>query len=330
MAFIHIDGFDYYTGITTGAAPLSQRYTTGTNESLVAGRFGGLALRQGQGVLRKSLPAASATLTVGAAINPMALPSSAQGQFIFRTAGTQVLQIGIGSDGRVLAGRGDFTTQLIAQSAAGVIVAGVFSYLEIVLTRNASAGAVEVFCNGASVLAASAANTGATDPDQLDFGNGFGAQPTVDLDDFYIANTAARVGERRVETLSPNGDSQKNWTPLTGTDNYAMVTSFDGDTSYVSAAAAGTLDLYDFANLSSLPANVSAVQTIMSARKDDATTRTVRARVRSGGANANGATVGMVTAYGLTADIFAVDPNTSAAWLAAAVNAIKAGPEVVS
>ena len=68
----------------------------------------------------------------------------------------------------------------------------------------------------------------------------------------------------------------------------------------------------------------------MCARKDDAATREVRCRVKSGAASANGALLALTASYVYYRDIFETDPNTSAAWTSGGVNAIQIGPEVAT
>jgi hypothetical protein len=152
-------------------------------------------------------------------------------------------------------------------------------------------------------------------------------------DDLYMTNTATRVGERRIDVLRPSADTaQKDWTPSTGTNNSALVddTTFNDDTDYVSASTVGNKDLYDIGNLGFTPAAITALQVTYRARKDDATTREIRANVKSGSTTANGATKGMTTSYQTFFDIYETDPATSAAWTTSAVNALQIGPEVVT
>jgi hypothetical protein len=78
------------------------------------------------------------------------------------------------------------------------------------------------------------------------------------------------------------------------------------------------------------PDSIHAVQVTMCARKDDAATREVRCRVKSGAASANGAPLALTASYVYYRDIFETDPNTSAAWTSGGVNAIQIGPEVAT
>jgi hypothetical protein len=64
------------------------------------------------------------------------------------------------------------------------------------------------------------------------------------------------------------------------------------------------------------------------ARKDDAATREVRSKVKSGATTANGAPHALTASYVYYRNMFETDPNTSAAWTPGGVDGILIGPEV--
>ena len=69
----------------------------------------------------------------------------------------------------------------------------------------------------------------------------------------------------------------------------------------------------------------------MRARKDDAASREVRCKVKSGAAHRRWRAPHALTAsYVYYLDIFEADPDTSAAWTSSGVNAVQIGPEVVN
>ncbi len=338
MSLIWMDGFDLYAS----TAQMANRYSQPGGGSLVTGRFSGSQGWQcdqnGNGGLVFSLPgAAHATLTLGFAfyISGAANFSTGKSLVDFRNGSTTICKLGVKSDGALVFGRGDFTTNLIAASSAGLLSTnGIWHYAEVVLTRaSGTSGAVAVYLDGTQVINEAATNTGASNIDRIVFGIDGAFSTTRIFDDLYIMDTASRVGERRIDVLRPSADTaDKDWVASTGVNNYAVVdeTTFNDDTDYVSSATPGALDLYDLANLSFTPANITAVQVTYRARKDDATTREVRANIKSGGTTANGATRGLTTSYQTFFDLYETDPNTSAAWAASAVNALQAGPEVVT
>lgn len=325
MSLIWMDGFDYYS--TT--IPFNTRYpTTGFPTFGVAGRFGGLCLRTPQNV-SISVPAGD-TFCVGFAIRAGSLSSLDQPIVTFRSSvSLNQAILSNNSSGNLKFWRGNMSAQL--GSASGHAFSGTdWHYVEVVFTRNASAGAAQVFIDGVLVIDLSAVNTGSASIDIINILPG-GSQ-SCDLDDLYITDTAVRVGERRIETLVPTSDASTQWTPDTGTDNFARVdeTQSDGDTSYVSTTTPGSADLYGIGSLSETPATIDAVQVTNIARKTDANSHTMRGNIKSGATVGNGTAKAVPSSYGILADIFELDPDGSVAWDAAAVNAAQIGPELVA
>jgi hypothetical protein len=163
--------------------------------------------------------------------------------------------------------------------------------------------------------------------------NGLNQFSTPTIDDVYITNGGTRLGESRVVVLYPNADTaDADWTPRTGVDHFATVdeTTVNGDTDYVASGTVGDLDLYEMSDLGVTPDSIHAVQVTMCARKDDAATREVRSKVKSGATTANGAPHALTANYVYYRDIFETDPDTSMAWTSGGVNATQIGPEVVT
>jgi hypothetical protein len=163
-----------------------------------------------------------------------------------------------------------------------------------------------------------------------------------DVDDVYILDTTASAPYNnflsepiRVETLFPTSNDSVTWTPNAST-NVSRVneTTIDKDTTYNSSANPSDIDTFNHGSLSSTPANLYAVKLDVYARKEDVSNKTARTKLKSGGTTTNGATFTLSTSYiaqaYVNADIYLVDPNTSAAWTAANVNATKIGYELVT
>ena len=104
----------------------------------------------------------------------------------------------------------------------------------------------------------------------------------------------------------------------------------NSDADYVASGTVGDLDLYETGDLPFVPDSVHAVQVTTCARKNDAATREVRSKVKSGAATANGGPHALTANYVYYRDIFETDPDTAAAWTAGGLNAIQIGPEVVT
>jgi hypothetical protein len=123
-----------------------------------------------------------------------------------------------------------------------------------------------------------------------------------------------------------------NVTPAT-TANFAFVAEPQQDTTttYVYDSTAGHADLYGIGSIASTPASTIAVTTRGYMQKSDAGSRTAAVQLKSGATTVASPTLTLTTSGWLWAwRTDTVDPNTSAAWTAAAVNAATIGPVVVT
>jgi hypothetical protein len=319
MSLKIIEGFDTYTADHPAPSGVS---------SLQTGRFGGKCARVSSGASFDYSFTATDNISIGFAHRSTSSDITFGNYDLvrIRNSGTDYVKLHANpSDGSVNI---TDTTGATHNSASGIIAADAWTYFEVVCVRHSSAGTVTVKANGTTIFTLTGINTGyVTGYDSLRFAG----NQNVDYDDLFVRDDTTFVGEVRVETLYPNADTaDKDFTPSTGGTNYNLVADFDGDTDYVSSATPGDIDRYAFDDLASTPTTIHAVQTRITARKDDVTTRAIRASMDSGGTIASGVTTGTGTSYADVTDIFTTDPNTSAAWTASGVNAVKAGPEVVT
>jgi hypothetical protein len=120
------------------------------------------------------------------------------------------------------------------------------------------------------------------------------------------------------------------WT-ITVTSNAAVVadTTQDSTTSYVSDSTATDADFYNLGSISLTPASTIAVTTRGFAQKTDAGSRVGGVQLKSASTTVQ-ATGALNTTFSWLWRTDTVDPATSAAWTAAAVNAATIGPTVVS
>lgn len=107
-----------------------------------------------------------------------------------------------------------------------------------------------------------------------------------------------------------------------GATNWMAVSEIpeDGDNSYNTDSTPGDVDLFSHPNLPAGAQNISAVDNVVFARKDDAGTRSIASQIKSSTTTSTGATVALSTSYTFIDQIAETDPNTSAAWTASGVN----------
>lgn len=347
MAIEWIDGFDHYGGTHSGNNLANARYqnmTSGASSSfsLQAGRFGGRAIQhQGASGTFDILSglAARSTFTIGMALFRANLAVNNEVVYRVRSGTSEQFWLGITPTGQVVVGRTDLSATIIATSVATPFTGtNIWRYLELELVIDNTAGEVRVWVDGVQVINVSSVDTqgqaGSTADGIKFFGIGATGGGVSRIDDMYICTTATEhKGDCRIETLAPTADTaDKDWGRSTGSDNYALVDEAQGDadTTYVTSSTVGNLDKYTMGNLSSAPAAIHAVQTVFTARKDDAATREVRSILDSSGTVANGATRNIGSAYSTYYDLYATDPNGGGAWSETRVNALLAGIETVT
>lgn len=331
MAIVWMDGFEDYSasnGFLAGAyITLPTNITYG-----IAGRYGGKLLHMDNALqfLQKAL-AQTDTVTVGIAAKTVSATNNPF--FQYRDANGLVLCTAfISPTGAISVVRGSsYTTNILVISDSGAFTFGVWNFVEIEFTRHASAGVIAIHVNGAQVASATGVNSGASPVGAVFLGDP--SNSPTEFDDYYITDTASRIGEIRIDSIAVNADTaQKDFTPLTGTDNYAMVSDLpgDNDTTYVVGDTIGQADLYETAGLIDSPSSILAVQVRAYAKKTDTGLRTLKTKMDSGGTIADGVAAALSTAYAIVTTTYETDPHTAAAWTAAAVNAATIGVEIAA
>lgn len=338
MAVVFVEGFDAYT---VGSLPNFYDFVGGSL-TLVSGRFGGQAVRilssnSSNGWLRKSLSTSLTQGTIGFAIKFTTLPTDTSN---LHHAFTDINDDGIGlqylSNGaiRLISTNNAYTSLgIYATTAIDIIKLNVWHYIELEFTIANSGGVLNLYVDGQLVSSGTYDTLITTSSiNVMHFGPYLAAAGigVFLLDDIYIANTSTRLGEQKIETLRPSADTaQKQWTPSTGTDNYALVDeTLMNNTDFISTNVVNNLDLYDFDNLSSTPTSISAVAVSALAQKDNVGTRAIAITTKSGSTTSDGANNYLGIGYTLNTRLLETDPNTAGAWTAAGVNALQAGIKV--
>jgi hypothetical protein len=97
----------------------------------------------------------------------------------------------------------------------------------------------------------------------------------------------------------------------------------DGDTTTNSSSTVGHVDRFVCADMSSTPSSIKAVILTAFAKKSAAGYRSLALQMNSGATTSDGPSFGLSLSYTRLERIIETDPNTAAAWAAAAVNAMK-------
>jgi hypothetical protein len=337
MAILFCDSFDHYTTLSHKYASVSGSPSIGA-----FGRFSTSGLRSSNQNVYPVVPLTGnpATTIVHFAINT---DSMGAGRCIAHwvDGGSPQLTVVLNTDGSVTVRRGDTSGTILGTSSAGLVpMDASYPHLGMALTVHNSTGTFELWVNGVSVYSLSgqdtqnSANAQAT-AFQLGISGSSSAQ--VDFDDLVILNNSggsldAFLGDVRVSALLPDGAGDSTqWTPSAST-NVSNVddTAPDGDTTYNASATAGQKDLFTMGALPAATGTVKAVVARLYHRKDDASARVIKAKVKHSSTEGDGGNISPGTGYGYSQDVFATNPSTTAAWTPSEVNAMQAGYEVVS
>lgn len=246
-------------------------------------------------------------------------------------AGTQQITFTVLADGRMEVRRGTGTT--LAASDPGVFSLNTWHFIQIRALIANSGGNVQVWLNGRKHIDVTGDTQNTANAHVNYWALGWGGGPQARYANILIYDESgaapnARTPETRIYADLPNAaGGSSGWTPSAGS-NYQCVDEQpnDGDSTYVSAAAAGLDDAY--ACPASVPggSTVYAVGVEFDARKDDAGTNDIDGLVRSGGANyPSGSTSPLTTTYQRFRRIWATDPATGAAWTVSGANAAQPG-----
>lgn len=325
--------------------------TTQVVPGTTSGRFGGggiyLKGTSSQGFITRSVSINASTIIVALAFKHEHLANATAEPFItlYNNGGAdQVAELKLNPDGSLTL-ENSASTDVITSS--GVVSENVWTHVQFKVKSHASLGTADVLINNVSVISETGLDTSisATDIDKVRISaacdtSSYGTY--VDDIVFIDDNNADGLGytdcmgDMKWTVYLPTADTATtDWTRSSGSNDYEMIDDttpgdHDGDSTYLSDATAGHVSLFDFADITSTPATIYAVQASVAVKKSDAGDRTVRAYLVSNGNTSNGTTWSPSTDYETLSYLWEADPDGAAAWIKAKVNAAQLGIELVS
>jgi hypothetical protein len=229
-----------------------------------------------------------------------------------------------------------------ATSGATNICDGNWHWIELTFTPQTTTHAYQIMVDGVSEVSTTiTGSTAFNTTDRFALCSTTVAGATIFIDDLIFHDGVAGaitgdintfpLGDCKIETLRPTGaGSLAQFTPSAGA-NYTCVdeTIPNNDTDYVQSGTTGNKDLYACSDLASIPVSIYGVVANIHVRNADAGAMNVKAAAKSSASNASGLASLLITpGYTTKQGIIPRDPNTSAAWVGAAVNAAEFGFEV--
>jgi hypothetical protein len=228
--------------------------------------------------------------------------------------------------------RGATTAENLLGTTSGAGLGSTWKYIEIKVKISDTVGTVDVYVDGVSVLSVADADTKPSTPAYCDRVRLYPSAYSY-FDDWYVVDTAGSInnnvlGPQKVVTIFPSGDSSVAWTPSTGTTHYDLLderaTGATDETDWVETNASGTVDVYTYADVSSLN-SIAGIQLSTVARNYDGSTLKLVTRVVSDEATSDSGDVTLTSAMREYTRVLEVDPATSTAWTVSGVNAATFG-----
>lgn len=348
---LHMDGFDEYAVV---ADMQMEYFVFGTLAVIVTtgGRYGGggyNSYNDSTGIAR-ALPTNPTELWTGIAVNPTS------GQNI--GADFQLFDF-IGNNGSCIFITYNYTTSLfkVYQSqgsgepvvigyVSALFVPGAWHWIEVhCKLGTGSGGVVEIWLDDVQLLLLPSVETNPnasasfTTLALTTVGAPGTLTPFIGVyDDWYILDTSgahnnARLGDSRIETRIPISDAgPNNGTPSTSGPHYEMVDELQWSSAnnVTLTNTDGQEELYNMSALVTNPATIFACRALTIMEKSDGGTMTGSTVTSSSATEADGPSTPGLNIWCHIDGIQEVDPNTSAAWTTAAVNACKVGFKITT
>lgn len=231
---------------------------------------------------------------------------------------------------------------VLGSTAAGAIASGGWNYFELGFTiATGTGGSAQLKINGATVINATGVNTSpdGTNVNVNYFGanvvSGSGGGDLLALTHYYFCDATGSapqntfLGPVRVQALNPASNDVVQFTAnglASNWQNAAQVPPSSAD--YNSDATVGDQDTFNCGTMAASLTTVFGVVVKALAASSDAGARSAQTVLKSGSITDVGTSTALGTTGALLQSVYQTDPNTSAQWTAAAVNAAKPGYKV--
>jgi len=333
LALLLIEGFDQYASDGEILAGGWSGDVAGFSTAATGRNGRGINVNASGSYLSRFITPSSATFVFGFAVEFVnSVAANTDVINLFDSSGTEKITLRWLSGGTFHLDRG--STSLGSFSFTAVMATWYF--IEIKVTLHDSTGAFEVWIDGDSKMSGSGVDT--LNGTEASIANvRLVGNSIIDwrFDDIYfLDNTGSdntdRLGDVRVETVSPNADGTTNdFTRISGSANYEMVDDIadpDDDTTYNHSSTASDKELYGFAALTGDVGTVFGVQVSVLARKEDPGARDLRLVARSSATEVQSGNKQVGTEYTRYINhIYENDPNGGIDWTETSVNAAEFG-----
>lgn len=298
----------------------------------------GLKISAGTGFFAKTVPSLDEYF-VGVAFRLQALTTQVD-IIEFNEGATNHVRVSVLATGAIEVSRNGTP---LATSAAGTVIIGSFTFIEVRAVIDGAAGIVTVDLDEFNIHTLTTQNTqngGTGLVDEIRFN---GTADIIFFDDVYINDNVGAapqngfLGNTHIDFNLVAGDG--------GTTDFALLepttpsTHFDKvnenppdlDVSYVASDVPTDQELFTVQSLAALSGDgsVHGVQVSVLARKNNEGPRQLKLLLDPGVAIAEGADVELVTTYDYVVEMWQQNPDTSLDWVEAEVDAMEIGCELI-
>lgn len=346
MALLWIDGFESYgttIALTTAGRPaptgvVGRRYSISdhTSQRIQPGRFDARSLyfqNTSAESLRTPPVTTDTTIIVGLAVKRDGALASVYPIRLFDD-GNVGIQVSLDADSTKVAVRKGGDVLEIVEAG---ILPGAWYFLELKVFTHPTEGSYEVRVDGETITLVTDINTvidgGLGYYDQVGFNTLSSSGAMFCIDDLYICDGTGAInndflGNQHVATLRPTGDHTANFTTVEPVgDHCAAVDEIETDdnASYIEGVD-GDKDLYEYEDLPADSKNIKGLQVHTMTRVTGTNYYDLKTVVLSDATeDADAGQLVASTDWLLKSRIVEEDPNTSALWLPAAIDAARFG-----
>ena len=213
---------------------------------------------------------------------------------------------------------------------------GSWHHVEAKLFSDASAGTLDIKVDGVTIYSGTGLNTNGATISGCEFRLSYPGT-YVYYDNLFFATDW--VGELHFVGKAPNADFDCDFSPVSGSDNYAMIdekTDNDGDTTYNQSSSVGAIDLFDYEDISDVDIQVVIIRTIC--KKSDIGTRILRHKFQQESSLYDGEQATLSSNYGGTSygapanlrEVLNLAPDGTSPWSSTVFNNLKIGYEIIT
>lgn len=297
--------------------------------ALTGGRFGtgAFAVTNGDG-LELSL-ACGVEASVGFVARITNAPASGQVLLRCMEGSTVHVDLRLNASKHLIATRNG--TALAGAEGTTVIAQNIDYVIQFRTKLHDSTGTVELWVDDVQQFALGTLDTRNAGTPLLNYfaWAGSGATINMQVSEIYVNDTAGAVnngiaGSYRIYCRRPTGaGNYADWTPSASTNvsNVDDAQGNDGDGTYNSDSTAGHRDSFQFGAVPWTSGTIASICHRLVARKDDAGVRSIAPMQRQSGADQDGTTQVVTTAYAGYRQILETNPSTSAAYTTAEMRA---------